>query len=73
MLKASLPTYVSTDLSSPQHASFESQLPKVIEKAEQAATQFADCPVGVKLQLYGSSLCAKHKGELNTRGGFANS
>ncbi len=73
MLKASLPTYVSTDLSSPQHASFESQLPKVIEKAEQAATQFADCPVGVKLQLYGFSLCAKYKGELNTRGGLANS
>nr|WP_217346129.1 hypothetical protein [Noviherbaspirillum sp. L7-7A]MBV0880506.1 hypothetical protein [Noviherbaspirillum sp. L7-7A] len=73
MLKASLPTYVSPDLSSLQHASFESQLPKVIEKAEQAATQFAECSVGVQLQLYGFSLCAKYKGELNAEGGFANS
>ncbi|HEX8884933.1 MAG TPA: hypothetical protein VF797_10620 [Noviherbaspirillum sp.] len=72
MLKASLPSYVSPDLSSTQHASFESKLPKVIEKAEQAAMQFADRPVGVKLQLYGFSLCAKYKGELNAQGGLAN-
>lgn len=71
MLKASLPSYVSPDLSSTKHASFESQLPKVIEKAEQAAMQFADCSVKAKLQLYGFSLCAKYKSELNAHGGLA--
>lgn len=32
MVKASLPSYVSSNLSSVEHASFESQLPGVLEK-----------------------------------------
>lgn len=71
MVKASLPSYVPTDLASLKNSEFDSRLPRVTQLAEHAATCFEDLPLPVKLQLYGFSLCRKYSRELNAKNKLA--